>query len=238
MNGNSAYRDEMNEIVLFEKALQAAVPSRPDPRLRTELVPRLALAARSSTLEAEGRVARRGAPRSRGGSGAWRRARMAKVAVIVAALPLLFAGLAFAGVTMPSPVRSAFNSVGVHLPNQPSTERTTRTTPASTRSSPQSGSTTTSRERSKASHARAEHAPNHTTTSEPGRRVRRHGQGPVPGPASAPQGNALGHAKPHGNSQSSSGGNGSSASPGNSGTAPGQTGVHGGGAANGHGKDG
>ena len=130
MNGNGAYGDEMNEVVLFEKALRAAIPSRPDPELGAELVPRLARAARVSTLEIEGQAARRGPSRSRG-TGRRRRARIARVALIVAALPLLLAGLAFAGVTMPSPVRSVFDSAGVHLPNQPSTGHATKTTPAS-----------------------------------------------------------------------------------------------------------
>ena len=239
MTGNGAYRGEMSEVLMFEKALQAAVPSRPDPRLDAELVPRLAQAARASTLETEGRAARRGAPRSHGGAGLQRRARIARIGVIVAALPLLFVGLAFAGVTMPSPVRSAFDSAGVHLPNQPSPGGAAKTTPASIPNSSQSKSTT-SRDKTPGSRGQAERArnQNHTAAGKPGRRVRRHGKGPVPGPASPPAGNALGHLKPHGNSQNQSSGSGSPASPGNSGSAPGQTGVHGGGAANGHGKSG
>jgi hypothetical protein len=34
-------------------------------------------------------------------------------------IPLALAGLAFAGVTVPGPARSAFHSVGITLPNQP-----------------------------------------------------------------------------------------------------------------------
>lgn len=49
-----------------------------------------------------------------------RRALVARVAIAVAAIPLLFAGLAVAGVTVPSPARSAFDAVGITLPNQPS----------------------------------------------------------------------------------------------------------------------
>ena len=237
MNGNGAYRDEMNEVVLFEKALRAAIPSRPDPELGAELVPRLAQAARASTLEIEGQAARRG-PSSSRGTGLRRRARIARVALIVAALPLLLAGLAFAGVRMPSPVRSVFNSAGVHLPNQPSTGHATKTTPASGPNSSQSESVA-SPHRTRGSHRQAKHTQNHSAAgNNPGRRVRRHGDGPVPGPASAPQGNALGHLKPHGNSQNHSSGSSPPASPGNSASAPGQTGVHGGGAANGHGKPG
>jgi len=225
---------------MFEKALQAAVPSRPDPALDADLVPRLAQVARASTLEVEGRTARRGPARAHRDPRLRRHARIARVAVIVAALPLLLAGLAFAGVTMPSPVRSAFNSAGVHLPNQPSRGRAAKTTPASIPNSSQSKSTTTSRDHAQSSRRQAARAKNenHTVTTNPGRRVRRHGNEPVPGRASPPQGLALGHTKPHGNSQNQSTGSGSTASPGNSGSAPGHTGVHGGGAANGHGKPG
>jgi len=37
----------------------------------------------------------------------------------VALIPLVLAGLAFAGVTVPGPARDAFNTVGITLPNQP-----------------------------------------------------------------------------------------------------------------------
>ena len=53
MNGEGAYGGEMNEVALFESALRAAVPTQPDPRLGMVLVPRLAEAARASTVEAE-----------------------------------------------------------------------------------------------------------------------------------------------------------------------------------------
>jgi hypothetical protein len=122
VNGNGAFPDEMNaEALVFMDALRAAVPTRPDPRLGAGLVPRLAATARASTLEAETRSMRGGTrttalaakqPRSR-------RALLARVAVAVALIPLVFAGLAVAGVTVPSPARSAFESVGIDLPNQP-----------------------------------------------------------------------------------------------------------------------
>jgi hypothetical protein len=124
VNGNGAYPSEMQEAIVFMDALRAAVPTEPDPRLRAELVPRLAGTARASTLEAETRVMRRGTttavgsgmrPRSR-------RALVARVAIAVALIPLVLAGLAFAGVTVPSPARSAFDSLGINLPNQPSQE--------------------------------------------------------------------------------------------------------------------
>jgi hypothetical protein len=104
----------MNEVVLFEHALRAAVPTRPSPTLGTTLVPRLAEVARASTIEAETHATRRTTvpPRSRF-------ALVARVGIAVALIPLVLAGLAFAGVTVPGPARSAFESVGITLPNQP-----------------------------------------------------------------------------------------------------------------------
>jgi hypothetical protein len=112
----------MRDELVFMDSVRAAVPVQPDPRLGASLVPRLAATARASTLEAETAQLRRGTvpsaigarrPRSR-------RALLARVAIAVALIPLVLAGLAVAGVTVPSPARSAFKSVGIHLPNQPS----------------------------------------------------------------------------------------------------------------------
>jgi hypothetical protein len=113
MSSNGAYDYEMNEVVLFENALRAAVPTRPDPELGTTLVPRLAGLARAATLEAEAHPMRRStAHRSRF-------ALVARVGIAVALIPLVLAGLAFAGVTLPAPARDAFDAVGITLPNQP-----------------------------------------------------------------------------------------------------------------------
>jgi hypothetical protein len=227
----------MNEVVIFEKALRAAVPSRPNSSLGAELVPRLAQAARDSTLELEDQATRRVGQRSHGGPGRARRAWVARVAIVVAALPLLFAGLAFAGAKVPNPVQSAFDSVGVHLPNQPGQDQAVNRTRKSSEEPSQSRSATSS-DHSRGSHPGAKRGQNQTAEGKPGRRVRRHGTGPVPGPASPPAGKALGHAKPPGNSHNSSGASDSTASPGNSGNAPGHSGAQGGGASNGHGKPG
>jgi hypothetical protein len=122
----------MNEVAVFTSALRAAVPVRPDPRLGGELVPRLAQAARASTIEAETRASGRGTV-----SGAGRRSRLALVArvgIAVGLIPLVLAGLAFAGVNLPEPARNAFDSVGVSLPNQASNSSdapTTKGQPAS-----------------------------------------------------------------------------------------------------------
>jgi cell division protein FtsN len=117
MSGNGAYEGEMNSVALFENALRAAVPTRPDPKLGATLVPRLAEIARAATLEAETHPlrTRTAAPRSR-------LALVARVGIAVALIPLVLAGLAFAGVHVPSPARSAFESVGITLPNQPSSD--------------------------------------------------------------------------------------------------------------------
>jgi hypothetical protein len=110
VSGDGAYESEMNDVALFEDALRAAVPVQPDPGLRATLVPRLAEVARASTLEAETRAARW---RSRS-----RRALVARVGIAVALIPLVLAGLAFAGVKLPAPARSALDSLGITLPNQ------------------------------------------------------------------------------------------------------------------------
>jgi hypothetical protein len=124
VSGNGAYEGEMNEIVLFENALRAAVPSRPDPRIGATLVPRLAEVARASTIEAETLARRRpisgGAPRGRLARS--RFASVARVGLAVALIPLVLAGLAYAGVTVPGPARTAFDKVGITLPNQPATD--------------------------------------------------------------------------------------------------------------------
>jgi hypothetical protein len=114
---NGAYPDEMREAALFTHALRAAVPTQPDRGLTATIVPRLAATARTATHEAETRPSRRPAPLSARRSRRWL---VARVAIAVALIPLLLAGLAFAGVTVPTPARDAFHSVGITLPNQPS----------------------------------------------------------------------------------------------------------------------
>ena len=124
MSTDGAYSDEMKEVALFTDALRAAVPARPDPGLRTTLVPRLAQAAQAAVFEAETQPSRP-ATRRRPWS---RRALVGRVAIAVAAIPLAFAGLAFAGVTVPSPARDAFDTVGIDLPNQPSDDGAKKST--------------------------------------------------------------------------------------------------------------
>jgi hypothetical protein len=223
VNGNGAYEDEMREATLFETALRAAVPTRPDPRLGAALVPRLAEAARSSTLESEAQRLRR-RPRSRLGLAA-------RVGIAVALVPLVCAGLAFAGVTMPGAARSAFDSVGITLPNQPakhSKETPTTSAPATERSSGTTGTSATpnkgksatahrhalqqrqkahgkavGHERGRAIGLNESAPPGHTGETGPpahsnaGGSPARHGGGATPNthPTHVPQGNANGHSK-------------------------------------------
>jgi hypothetical protein len=112
-----------HEVSIFMNALRVAVPTMPDPRLEVELVPRLAETARVAALEAETGAARgraTGRKGARGGRARPRLALLARVGIAVALLPLVLTGLAFAGVTVPQAARSAFDSVGIVLPNQPS----------------------------------------------------------------------------------------------------------------------
>jgi hypothetical protein len=120
VNGDNAYEGEMNEVIPFERALRAAIPTQPDPEIARRLVPRLAEIARQATVEAETRVSRRWVALRAGARPRSRRRLVARIGVAVAAVPLVFAGLAFAGVTLPGPARDAFDSIGISLPNQPS----------------------------------------------------------------------------------------------------------------------
>ncbi len=146
----------MNEVALFESALRVAVPTRPDPMLGRELVPRLAQAARASMLEAETRTHRR-RPRSRF-------ALVARVGIAVALIPLVLAGLAFAGVTVPSPARSAFDSVGITLPNQPSDQSAGSKAKDATTTIRRPGTTSRARRRTHPTGRRAATPPRHTVT--------------------------------------------------------------------------
>jgi hypothetical protein len=123
MNDHDALSDEMGflrtptpedaDLAAFASALRATFVDAPDPARSATLVTELAETARASAVAAET------APRA---SSAVRRPRRrwalaAQMATAVAAIPLLFAGLAFAGVKLPG-IDSAFEKVGIELPNQ------------------------------------------------------------------------------------------------------------------------
>ncbi|HEX2358696.1 MAG TPA: hypothetical protein VHH72_02640 [Solirubrobacterales bacterium] len=120
MSDRDAFEDEMGflrrperdpDLAEFAGAVQAAlVPSQaPGSEL---IVPRLAEAARATapTVTAPAAI-RTPAPRRRLGLAV-------RIAFVVALLPLFSAGLAVAGVKLPGPAQSVFESVGIDLPNQ------------------------------------------------------------------------------------------------------------------------
>jgi hypothetical protein len=67
---------------------------------------------------------------------------VARVGIAVALIPLVLAGLAFAGVSMPDAARSAFHSVGITLPNQPAKHRRETPTTSTPTTTEQSSGTT------------------------------------------------------------------------------------------------
>jgi len=109
---------EFDEVAAFMRALPEQVPESPPEGLERSLVPRLAEAARTTMALAE-TPAPSPIPDRRPLS---RLALAARVAVAVALIPVLMAGLAFAGVKVPAPAQDAFDGVGVELPNQTSDE--------------------------------------------------------------------------------------------------------------------
>jgi hypothetical protein len=103
------------QVVAFVRALPAAVPVRPSTGLEAMVVTRAAEAARTAGLGA----ARHSTTtlKAAGGWPSWQR-RIAVAALAIALVPVVMAGLAIAGVTLPEPARDAFESVGIDLPNQ------------------------------------------------------------------------------------------------------------------------
>jgi hypothetical protein len=133
VSGRDAFEDEMDllrrrapeedELAAFAHSLRATLLAPPSPQRRGALVPRLAEAARSSfaPLPAGAAPATPPAPEWRIPPG--RRLRSAvQIALAVALVPLAFAGLAVAGVQVPDAARSAFETVGIELPNQPAAD--------------------------------------------------------------------------------------------------------------------
>jgi hypothetical protein len=113
--------DEMRELASFVSELRASVPAVPSPDVSARLVPRLATVARAANDRAATDSTAVLTPVRGAGRGAeWRRrlALFARVAVAVALVPALLAGLAFAGLTLPEPAQEAFERLGIELPNQ------------------------------------------------------------------------------------------------------------------------
>lgn len=205
MTGNGAFEDRMDaETTIFMRVARVTLPVRPDPQAEADLVRRLAETVRLSDAAAapsteSGRVLHQPIFRSR-------RALIARVAVAVALVPAALAGLAFAGVTLPDATRSAFESVGVDLPNQPASDEGEKGSTADDADQQQSpadrpGSAASEQQQKQKApgQAKAKAKGDQAGADRPGRRVQRHGEGPIPGPAAPPEGKALGHSKGTGN---------------------------------------
>lgn len=120
MNGNGAYPDEMAfrrnpaadpELAKFATALRAELVRPPAEAVRAALPAQLAEQARIAAAQHHGAAAAAAAAHSR-------RWLAAKIGLGVAAVPLVTAGLAVAGVHLPASAQSAFEGVGIELPNQ------------------------------------------------------------------------------------------------------------------------
>ncbi len=122
MSGNGAYPEEMDftqpEIATFSRALRATLVREPDPARSVAMVRRLADEARASATVAAERAQRTPTAPLPSGRRASPRRRLALVALAVAMVPLLTAGLAVAGVHLPAAAENAFETVGIDLPNQ------------------------------------------------------------------------------------------------------------------------
>ncbi len=121
MSENGAYDDEMGflnrpnpdegELAAFAQSLRATLVSSPPPADRAAMAVRLAEVAR--VARGEQPVIPVAIPHGR------RRLRLAaQAALAVLLVPLAGAGLAVAGVNLPGPAQSAFEKVGIELPNQ------------------------------------------------------------------------------------------------------------------------
>ena len=140
MTGGDAFGEEMElmrtitedqELVAFARTLRAELLQPPEGADALALPVRLAEAARAAagngaSLRASENGGRSHAARRNGTGSHPARRRGGKVfgrpllrlAAAVVAIPLLFTGLAVAGVELPDPAADAFESVGIELPNQ------------------------------------------------------------------------------------------------------------------------
>jgi hypothetical protein len=116
--------DGDQELTSFLQEIRATLVAPPTGALATALPARLAEEARGAappSIAMNGAASRH---RAMNGGASRRRRRspfarpLLRVAVAIAAIPLLFTGLAFAGVNLPDPASSAFESIGIDLPNQ------------------------------------------------------------------------------------------------------------------------
>jgi hypothetical protein len=119
LRGRAPEGSEFVEVAEFAQAVRHTLAAR--PKDGSDLVRQLAEAARSASpddavettpipVPTRARTFRLMPPRL---------VAVARVTVVLALVPMLFAGLAIAGVSLPEPARKAFEVVGVDLPNQP-----------------------------------------------------------------------------------------------------------------------
>jgi len=106
--------DGDQELTSFLLEVRATLVAPPTGSVATALPARLAAEARGVApvpiaMNGDASRRRRRSPLARP---------LLRVALAVAAIPLLFTGLAFAGVRLPDPANSAFESIGIDLPNQ------------------------------------------------------------------------------------------------------------------------
>lgn len=104
------------ELASFLQEMRATLVAPPAAAVATALPARLAVEARAAGPSRAPSTNGRGAASERPRRAPWRP--VLRVALAVAAIPLLFTGLAFAGVKLPDPATSAFESIGIDLPNQ------------------------------------------------------------------------------------------------------------------------
>jgi hypothetical protein len=119
LRGLAPQGSEFVEVAEFTQEVRQTLPAR--PKNGSDLVRQLAEAARSASpddavetppipVPTRARTFRLMPPRL---------VAVARVTAVLALVPILFAGLAVAGVSLPEPARKAFEVVGVDLPNQP-----------------------------------------------------------------------------------------------------------------------
>jgi hypothetical protein len=121
---------EDRELAAFARTLRAELLQVPTGGAALAMPVRLAEIARGSTdngvtVRSSENGGRSHAVRPRLGTRL--RRPLLRLAAAVVAIPLLFSGLAFAGVELPDPATDAFESVGIELPNQSADDDTAGT---------------------------------------------------------------------------------------------------------------
>ena len=221
MSRNGAEGDEMAflsrptpedaDLAEFARSLRATLVSAPPVGQAATIVPRLAEEARIAYAQGPPkpeRAERRSGPRLK---------TVGQLALGFCLVPLVTAGLAAAGVKLPEPAQSAFESVGIDLPNQepgsPS-EAPSAPPPAAAPSTDAPASTPATKP--KAAGPKPGRGRGKAKAKGKGKAQGQPGQGQAQAPGQS------GAAGSNGNGNSGNGnGNGGSASPGKSGSAPG-----------------